>query len=577
MTSFRWAVLFTVFAAVLVRADDPVPANGATQETAAAPARGKIVEGVYAQSKIFPGTTRRYSVYIPEEYDPSKPACVYVGQDGLDRRFTTAMDQLIAQKLMPVTVGIFIQPGTLPAPATDQLPRKNRSFEYDSLNSAYASFLLDEMIPFVAKTYQLNLSDRGDDRCIGGGSSGGICAFNVAWERPDAFHRVYSISGSFASIRGGDILPELVRECEPKPLRIFLHVGSNDLKVDAGDWFLDNEEMDRSLKYAGYDEQFQFNDGHHMAMYTEAFSAAMTWLWRDWPAPIKPPVGTSRVQDILVPGASWQEVGHGYRNATGLAASPQGVVYFCDAPAHQIYKVGDDGQAAPFSSDTSGVQALTFGTDGTLYGVASGTGNLLAFDAQGKATILAGGLRGHDLAAMRDGGFYVTSPGPPGTAESKVWHVDAKGGKTEADTGLEAATGVAVSADGYQLYVADGASHWVYVYLLNPDGTLSDKQRFYWLHTPDDQDDAGAEGLAVDQQGLVYVATRMGVQISGLQGHTQGYLPSPGARITSLCFGGPGFNELYISCGDKIYKRQVKSKGEDVFHPPIVNPKGGGL
>jgi len=243
---------------------------------------GKIIGGVFDQSRIFPGTTRKYSVYIPQEYDPAKPACVYVGQDGLNPKFTSAMDKLIFNKQMPVTVGIFIQSGTLMPPSKDQARRANRCFEYDSVGDAYDRFLLDEFIPYIAKTYNLNLSNDGNDRCIGGGSSGGICAFNAAWERPDAFRRVYCISGSFSAFRGGDIFPELIRKYDPKPLRIYLHVGSNDLVNTGGSWFLINQEMDQALKFSGYDYQFQTSDGHHMDKYTDAFPDARTSRGKWW-------------------------------------------------------------------------------------------------------------------------------------------------------------------------------------------------------------------------------------------------------------------------------------------------------
>ena len=268
---------------------DSTPVGSAASSpasNAAAMPQGKVIEGIFDQSLIYPGTTRKYAVYIPAEYDPATPACVYVGQDGLDRKFTTEMDSLIHNKQMPVTVGVFIQSGTLMSPSPEQARRVNRCYEYDSLSDTYARFLLDEFLPYIERTYHLNLSHSGNDRCIGGGSSGGICAFNVAWERPDAFSRVYSISGSYTALRGGDIFPELIRKFDPKPLRIFLHVGTNDMVGTGGSWLLANEEMEQALKYAGYDYQYFTSDGHHMDKYTDAFPQAMTWLWHDWPAPI---------------------------------------------------------------------------------------------------------------------------------------------------------------------------------------------------------------------------------------------------------------------------------------------------
>jgi gluconolactonase len=564
---------------LLVLVGDPVSADETSPPATAVatnPApQGKVVEGVFEQSRIFPGTTRKYAVYIPQEYDAAKPACVYVGQDGLNRKFTSALDQLIFQKQMPVTVGIFIQSGTLLPPSKDQARRANRCFEYDSLGDAYARFLLDEFIPYVAKTYNLNLSQSGNDRCIGGGSSGGICAFNVAWERPDAFSRVYSISGSFTALRGGDIFPELIRKYDPKPLRIFLHVGNDDMVDTGGSWLLANQEMGQAFKFSGYDYQFQTSDGHHMVKYTDAFPEAMTWLWRDWPAPVAVGAGSPYVQNILVAGEPWKQVGEGYQNIQGLAVDPQGEILFSDTPANKIYRIGIDGKITLFQANARHVGGLAAGPDGTLFGVSGTTGEVVSFKENQSTHVMADGVPGHGLVATRQGGFYVTSPGISGPGTSKVWYINPKGEKKVVDTGLQAATGVAISPDGWLLDVADGGSHWVYSYQISDDGSLSDREPFHWLLSPDTADNSGADGMALDQKGLLYTATRMGIQITDLQGHSRCLLASPYGRITALVFGGPHFDTLYIACGDKLFSRVVKVHGANVFQPPIKAIKGG--
>ena len=142
---------------------------------------------------------RDYWVYVPAQYDPATPACVMVFQDGGGYakadgawRVPVVFDNLIHTKEMPVTIGIFINPGVAPAPSDAALPRFNRSFEYDSVTDRYARFLLDELIPEVAKMY--NLRTDGNSRAIGGASSGAIAAFAAAWNRPDAFSSVFSTS-----------------------------------------------------------------------------------------------------------------------------------------------------------------------------------------------------------------------------------------------------------------------------------------------------------------------------------------------------------------------------------------------
>ncbi|HEX3889586.1 MAG TPA: alpha/beta hydrolase-fold protein, partial [Verrucomicrobiae bacterium] len=165
--------------------------------------QGKVTTFVWTNSAVYPGTSRQGWVYVPAQYDGSKPAAVMVFQDGrgqVDEKghhgIPTIFDNLIARGEMPVTIGIFLNPGTFGDGAD------NRSFEYDSMSGQYAKFICDEILPHFAKEY--NLTTDPEMRAIEGGSSGGICAFTVAWERPDVFHKVMSAIGSFTNIRGGD-------------------------------------------------------------------------------------------------------------------------------------------------------------------------------------------------------------------------------------------------------------------------------------------------------------------------------------------------------------------------------------
>ncbi|MDB5301783.1 MAG: gluconolactonase, partial [Phycisphaerales bacterium] len=166
--------------------------------------KGTVSKYTFENSKIFPGTVRDYWVYVPKQYDPAKPACVWINQDGIQFNAPAVFDQLIAAKEMPVTVGIFIMHGRVKAPSDQALDRFNRSYEYDGLGDNYARFVLDELLPHVIKEQKLNLSTDGNDRGIGGSSSGAICAFNAAWERPDAFRRVFSSIGTYVGLRGAN-------------------------------------------------------------------------------------------------------------------------------------------------------------------------------------------------------------------------------------------------------------------------------------------------------------------------------------------------------------------------------------
>ena len=164
-----------------------------------------------------------------------------------------------------MTIGVFVRPGELPSTVKGTMGRRNRCFEYDGVGDNNVRFLVDELLPFVARQFDLKLSTSGNDRCIAGGSSGGIAAFNAAWERPDAFSRVYANSGSFVAFRGGHEFPTLVRKFEAKPIRAYLTTGMRDMENCAGDWFLLDQEMDKALKFSGYDYSFRIINGGHVA------------------------------------------------------------------------------------------------------------------------------------------------------------------------------------------------------------------------------------------------------------------------------------------------------------------------
>jgi enterochelin esterase-like enzyme len=234
------------------------------------------------QSRIFPGTTRNWWVYVPAQYRAETPAAVMVWQDGNSQKnfVPTVMDNLIAKGDIPVTVNVFIEPGGVKA------PRDNRSFEYDTLSDQYARFVLEEILPEVSKTVRLRTDAAG--RAVAGESSGGICAFTVAWERPNEFSKVLSWIGSFVNIAAGTSLRDgghnyeaLVRRAPPKPIRIFMQDGMNDNDSTAGSWWLANVTLARSLGFAGYDYRFEQGQGWHNNGHLRAvLPDALRWLWR---------------------------------------------------------------------------------------------------------------------------------------------------------------------------------------------------------------------------------------------------------------------------------------------------------
>jgi enterochelin esterase family protein len=238
-------------------------------------------------STIFPGARRDYWVYVPQQYDPAAPTAVmvfqdghaYVGDDG-EFRVPIVFDNLIHAGAMPVTVGIFLNPGHV-GDTAPKIPwhASNRSFEYDTLSDQYARFLLEEILPEVATRWKL--TDDPEQRAICGISSGGICAFTVAWERPDAFRKVLSHIGSFTDIRGGHAYPSLIRKEPVRPLRVYLQDGEADLDNEYGNWWLANLQMVAALRYRGYDHKFVGGTGAHDGKHGGAILPdSLRWLWR---------------------------------------------------------------------------------------------------------------------------------------------------------------------------------------------------------------------------------------------------------------------------------------------------------
>jgi predicted alpha/beta superfamily hydrolase len=255
--------------------------------------QGKVTTHEWKESQVFPGTVRRYYVYVPAQYDAAKPAALMVFQDGHaylkedgDFRVPVVFDNLIHKGDMPVTIGVFVDPGhkkeQLPAESGWNPSPENRSFEYDTLSGDYAKFLLIEILPAVAKEHPF--TDDPEGHAICGISSGGICAFTAAWERPDAFRKVLTHVGSFTNIRGGDRYPGMIRKGnEKRPMRIFMQDGSNDLDNDHGNWPLGNKQMFAALEYKDYDVKFVYGEGAHNGNHGGAIlPESLRWLWRDY-------------------------------------------------------------------------------------------------------------------------------------------------------------------------------------------------------------------------------------------------------------------------------------------------------
>jgi len=247
--------------------------------------KGTVTTHTFDSSEIYPGTTHEYWVYVPAQYKESEPACVMVFQDGAgfvhkegSVRAPIVFDNLIHKGEMPVTIGIFIDPGK------KDHPYDQRTLQYASVNDTYARFLLEEILPEVGKDY--NLVDDASGRAICGMSDGGLCAFTVAWERPEAFSKAISHVASYTRLRGGSEYPYLIRNTRgnPKPIRVFLQASEYDINILEGNWTLGNHQMESALMFARYDYRFEWGVGGHDTRHGGAiFPDTLRWIWRDYP------------------------------------------------------------------------------------------------------------------------------------------------------------------------------------------------------------------------------------------------------------------------------------------------------
>ncbi len=542
---------------------------------------GKVENMPPWESKVLANTIRDWSIYVPAQYTSEKPAALMVFQDGQSFsnvkgrwRVPVVFDNLIARGDMPPTIAVFINPGhdkAKPKPANGK--PSNRSLEYDSLGDLYARFLLEEIIPEVEKRY--TLSQEPEMRAISGSSSGGICAFNVAWERPDAFRKVLVNVGSFTNLRGGNVFPSLVRKTEPKPLRVYMADTSGDVDNAFGSWAWSNRLMASALQYMGYDVRFDWAEGygHNSDFGGARFPEALKWLWRqeahrpviDTQGDLK---GDLTLLRLLMPGESWEVVAENLGFADAPCADAAGNFYFSDMRAPAVYKVdAADGSRTELCKES--VSGLKFGPDGLMYGCQGAQNRVISLDPQsGAVKIVATQVTPNDLAVSSDGFIYITE-----TKDQRVTRIDPKNGETTVvDTGITRPNGIALSADQGTLAVSDSGGEFAWMFRVNADGKLDAKMptmtlrlaidpkgEFKFNEPPPYQIASKGDGMAVDKSGRYYVTSAVGVQVFDPTGRLCGVLPKPNEAqpLTSCTLAGPNHQYLYITNGNTVYRRKL--------------------
>ena len=587
LLSRRWSWLPVCLCLLL-----SLPTAGAQE--AGAPPKGEILKRSFSDSQVFPGTYRDYWIYVPRQYDPAKPACVYVNQDGIQYNAPQVFDQLIASGDMPVTIGVFVMHGRVKADNPEQaLDRFNRSYEYDGLGDAYARFLLEELLPEVEKQQTedgraIKLSQRGTDRAIGGASSGAICAFTAAWERPDAFQRVFSSIGTYVGLRGGNVYPTLIRKYEPRPIRVFLEDGSNDQNIYGGDWWMANLEMERALKFAGYEVEHSWSEGGHDIKHaTEIFPEAMKWLWKGWPESPKAGKGPPQLQEIVTADEGWKLVAENRRHPRHPVTDLAGQVYFLEndeqsrqatperltwgAPA-TLWKWTPGGEFTAVRTGLKGARCLAAGGEGWLFASVTGAQGPTVLGvkpgAAGERELTP--LQARSLVLRQDGRAYALAFDPDADGhDDTIFLVAPDGTRRPAGVCPDFHPGaLCLSPDQTLLYVAHQGSHWVHSFQIAADGTLRHGQKYYHLHLPDNRPLDEIQDLKVDTDGRLYCATSLGVQICDQAGRVNYIVPVPGGGVTGLCFAGPDAQTLVAFTKDRIFTRRVKTRGANPLAPP---------
>jgi enterochelin esterase family protein len=549
--------------------------------------RGGVQKMEPWHSKIYPGTVRDWWVYFPAQVKGAKELALMVFQDGHDYvglkgrwRVPTVFDNLTAKGEMPATVAVFVNPGHELSQTAVPTPWKssNRSLEYDSLGDRYARFLTEELLPEVEKLVRARggeLSRNPELRAVGGASSGAICAFTAAWERPDSFRKVFSTIGSFVNLRGGHAYPSLIRKTEPKPLRVYLADCSGDLDNQFGNWPVANQQMHAALRYMGYDLRFDFAEGfgHNSDHGGSVFPDAMKWLWRTEKMDAATDVSGDLKADLtllnlLIPGEDWKVAAEGLGFADASCVDGDGNLYFSDVKAPAVYRIGVDGARSKVAGE--GVSGLKFGADGWLYGCQGAKKRVIAINpVGGEVREVASGVQPNDLVITPEGYIYITE-----TGLQQVTFIDSKSGAVwVADHGLSAPNGLALSPDGGTLAVSEYKGENVWVYRLEGDGTLSAKAPYMTLRLPIDpkgefrfgeappyQSTSKADGMCTDWRGRYYVTSALGVQVFDPTGRMCGVLNKPQASgpLTSCTLAGAQRDLLFVTNGDKVYSRKLR-------------------
>ena len=527
--------------------------------------KGEILNGVIKNSAIYPGTTRSFQVLVPKGYDASSPACLVLGLDGNLFGAITVIDNLVKTKEMPMTIGVFLNPGVC-YDDNGKVVRYNRSNEFDRTDDRLARFIENEVLPEVEKMktsagLPILISKDANDRAITGASSSGIAAFTVAWERPDMFSRVYSSVGTFVAMRGGNEYPAIVRKTEPKPIRIFLQDGVNDTWNHIfGDWWEYNQLMSSALNYAGYEFDYKWDRGGHSIYYgTRIYPDVMRWLWRGYPAQVR--VGESMngmLKSLIKKGEDWNEICSVESDARLYAVNDGTVIL---SQGSEIKKIDTTGVILSREKLQKNRKVIGVGLDKKIItGDASGV-----YISSRKVANVKDAHTAHQLS---DGKIYIS------TASGDMYMVDSAGKQHKMATLSTSDAAFAISPSNRLMVAGEKNSDWLISYVIKDDGTIGHGQEFYWLHNVDNHSLSRYGNIAYDTLGNVYAATPIGIQVCDHNGRVRAILPLKGRSVSSIAFAG---KYIYAISGGKLYVREVLLEGYNAPQEKInVKSQGAG-
>ncbi len=279
-----------------------------------------------------------------------------------------------------------------------------------------------------------------------------------------------------------------------------------------------------------------------------------------------------RLGKLLIDGEDWELVSEGHTFSEGPAADTQGNLYFTDTFRSKIHRVKPDGTVEVFVDGSGGTNGLMFGPDGRLYGCQNKKERIVAFDSAGQESVIAEGVRSNDLVVMSSGAIYFTDP-----PNDQVWYISPQGEKRVVDRGMTYPNGLILSPDEGTLIVVDMKSENLFAFRVESNGDLAFKQPFWTMRTAADKSDCGADGMTVDAEGRLYVATQLGLQVMDTEGRLGGIIRKPQeAWLANVCFGGPNFDTLFVTCTNRVYKRKVNAQGVRYARPARGDSAGGG-